>query len=88
VVVIVKFRTTKEANNNVSRKGNNEKMEDLIIMCWSLLQHGNRLSNAVERVTLCQQSRKKEERNGTHIAKMHVGLANATAQTRGGRGEQ
>jgi hypothetical protein len=31
---------------------------------------------------------KKEEKNGTHIAKMHVGLANATTQTRGGRGEQ
>jgi hypothetical protein len=30
----------------------------------------------------------KEEENRTCIAKMHVGLANATAQTRGGRGEQ
>jgi hypothetical protein len=64
VVVIVKFKTTKEANNNVSRKGNNEKMKDLIIMCWSLLQHGNRLSNAVERVTwhcASKAERKKKE---------------------------
>jgi hypothetical protein len=68
VVVIVKFKPTKEANNNVIRKGNNEKMKDLIIMCWSLLQHGNWLSNAVECVTwhCASKAERKKKKWDTH----------------------